>query len=112
MPRNITVTDIILADQFTSNSAQILRVDAQCTVVTTALKSYMKWLASQRGKGKHPVSIPRGFPEHGLTRNLQDEESNNLDRNLEEWCRRLMNANFEVWSNIVSHIAKVLLTCD
>lgn len=65
-------------DEFTSTSWQMLRVDAQSTVVVTALRSYVKWLTSQRAKGR-----------------LHEAEASAVETGLEQWCRTLLEANFE-----------------
>jgi len=73
----------------------------------TALKSYMKWLSSQKAKGKLPVS-QSARKQRELLKQAQEAENNTLLASLEEWCRRLLGADFEA-STITSSQLSICL---
>ena len=76
---------------FSKNSPQVLRVDAQVTVIEAALKGYMKW---QQGQGEDAQADER-------TRNV-------LEDSLEQWGRQILQARFddpEVARKIISLMA-------
>jgi len=64
-------------ETFTVNSAPILRLDAQSTVVMTALKSYQKWMISQKNRGKHHA-----------------EESSAFEAAVMQWSKALLEKDF------------------
>jgi exportin-5 len=63
---------------FSKNSATVLRVDAQITVIDAALKGYLKWLSS-----------------HG--ENMQEDERKRsaLEDSFEQWGRQMLQARFD-----------------
>lgn len=63
---------------YSKNSMPVLRVDAQFTVVEAALKGYMKWRAA-----------------HGSKPQQDEQERVAIENNLEAWCERLLDMNFE-----------------
>lgn len=67
--------------QYTKNSMPYLRVDAQFTVIESALKGYVK------------SRQPRNVTEEEIAQ--FNMERSQLERNLEAWCKRLIDMNFE-----------------
>jgi len=66
---------------FSANSAAILRIDAQLTVVLTALKSYQKWVTAQRARGKE-LAQP-------------NSSSLKLDTEIVQWSKSLLQLDFQ-----------------
>ncbi|CAG8954882.1 hypothetical protein HYFRA_00008569 [Hymenoscyphus fraxineus] len=66
------------AETYSKTSMAVLRVDAHFTVVEAALKGYMKWRAT-----------------HGSNPQADDHERVSIENNLESWCERLIELNFE-----------------
>jgi exportin-5 len=63
---------------YSKSSLPVLRVDAHFTVVEAALKGYIKWRAS-----------------HGSKPQADEQERTAMENNLEVWCERLLEMNFE-----------------
>ncbi|KAF2122033.1 armadillo-type protein [Lophiotrema nucula] len=63
---------------FSKQSAPVLRVDAQVTVIDAALKGYMKWLSNQ-----------------GADPSEEDRMRNAMEDSFEQWCRQILQARFE-----------------
>lgn len=63
---------------YTKNSMPYLRVDAQFTVIESALKGYV-----------------RSRPPKGVSQEQVDMQRAQLDEHLEAWCNRLVEMNFE-----------------
>jgi exportin-5 len=63
---------------FTKNSATVLRVDAQITVIDAALKGYLKWLQN-----------------HGENMQEDERKRNALEDSFEQWGRQMLQARFE-----------------
>ena len=63
---------------YSKNSIPLLRMDAQFTVVEAARKGYMKWRTAQGSK-------PQADEQERIT----------MENNLEVWCERLLEMNFE-----------------
>ncbi|KAG0647223.1 hypothetical protein D0Z07_7030 [Hyphodiscus hymeniophilus] len=66
------------AASYSKSSLPVLRVDAHFTVVEAALKGYMKWRAA-----------------HGSKPQADEQERTAMENNLELWCERLLEMNFE-----------------
>ncbi|KAF4632023.1 hypothetical protein G7Y89_g6104 [Cudoniella acicularis] len=66
-------------EKYSKNSIPVLRIDAHFTVVEAALKGYMKWRSV-----------------HGSKLQQDDQERVAIENNLEAWCERLLEVNFEV----------------
>ncbi|TAQ84731.1 hypothetical protein B7494_g6960 [Chlorociboria aeruginascens] len=64
--------------KYSKNSMPILRIDAHFTVVESALKGYMKWRSG-----------------HGSKPQQDEQERVNIENNLEAWCDRLLELQFE-----------------
>jgi exportin-5 len=64
-------------ERFTVNSAPVLRLDAQATVVMTALRSYQKWIAVQRARGK----------DHA-------EKASTFESAVSQWTKDLLQKDF------------------
>ncbi|TDZ21705.1 Protein MSN5 [Colletotrichum orbiculare MAFF 240422] len=65
--------------RYVKHSMPVLRVDAQFTVIEAALKGYMKWRASAN---------QQSMPDY-------DQQRAALERDLESWCNKLLEMNFE-----------------
>lgn len=63
---------------YVKNSMPFLRVDAQFTVIESALKGYV-----------------RSKPPKGLSQEQIDLQRSQLEEHLESWCNRLIEMNFE-----------------
>lgn len=63
---------------YVKNSMPYLRVDAQFTVIESALKGYV-----------------RSKPPKGVSQEQMDMQRAQLEKHLEDWCNRLMEMNFE-----------------
>jgi len=63
---------------YSKTSLIVLRVDSQFTVVEAALKGYMKWRAG-----------------HGSKPQQDEQERIAMENNIETWCEKLMDINFE-----------------
>lgn len=60
---------------YSKHSMPVLRVDAQCTVIESALKGYVKW------RRRHPNDF--------------EQEKAQLEANLESWCEKLLTMTLE-----------------
>lgn len=67
-----------LVETYSKTSMPILRVDAHFTVVEAALKGYMKWRLTLGSKPQE-----------------DEQERITLETNIEAWCERLLEMNFE-----------------
>ncbi|KAG9230263.1 armadillo-type protein [Amylocarpus encephaloides] len=65
-------------EKYSKTSMPVLRVDAHFTVVEAALKGYMKWRSI-----------------HGSKLQEDDQQRVNIENNLETWCERLLDLNFD-----------------
>ncbi|KAI9841115.1 MAG: hypothetical protein M1838_003702 [Thelocarpon superellum] len=65
-------------ETYSRSSIPLLRVDSHFTVVEAALRGYMKWTTS-----------------HGGNPQKDELERNTMEVNLESWCERLLDMNFE-----------------
>ncbi|TVY16866.1 Uncharacterized protein LARI1_G004643 [Lachnellula arida] len=65
-------------ENYSKHSMPVLMVDAHFTVVEAALKGYMKWRST-----------------HGSKLQQDDQERVAIENNLEAWCERLLEMNFE-----------------
>jgi exportin-5 len=63
---------------YSKSSFPVLRVDAHFTVVEAALKGYIKWRQA-----------------HGSKPQPDEQERTAMENNLEVWCERLLELNFE-----------------
>jgi exportin-5 len=66
------------AAAYSKTSLPVLRVDANFSVVEAALKGYMKWRQA-----------------HGSKPQQDEQERTAMENNLEAWCERLLDLNFE-----------------
>ncbi|KAF8866294.1 hypothetical protein BDZ45DRAFT_668118 [Acephala macrosclerotiorum] len=65
-------------ETYSKTSMPVLRVDAHFTVVEAALKGYMKWRSA-----------------HGSKPQQDEQERIAMEGNIEAWCERLLEMNFE-----------------
>jgi exportin-5 len=72
-----------------------LRVDAQFTVVEAALKGYMKWRSAHGSKPQQDVLRSIQLMRH-LTDEWQEQQRIDIENNIETWCERLLEMQFEV----------------
>jgi exportin-5 len=76
----------------------VLRIDAQFNVVEAALKGYMKWRASHGSKPQQAQQDVCSIlcPSPSILTLSQEQERNAAENNLETWCERVLEINFEV----------------
>ena len=79
----------------------VLQVDAHFTVVEAALKGYMKWRSAHGSKPQQDVQRLRWLFLKCKANSIQEQERTNMENNLEAWCERLLEMNFEVGFNAV-----------
>jgi exportin-5 len=71
---------------YNKDSMPVLRVDAHFTVIESALKGYMKWRISPQYERVEGLS----------SQSPTTQQKNALETNLETWCNKLLEMNFEV----------------
>lgn len=77
---------------YTKHSMPSLQVDSHFTVIEATLKGYVKWKKySQQGNVSSKIHI---YGRASYNR-IQSQKAVELDNNLEEWCKKLLDMKFE-----------------
>lgn len=78
----------------------VLRTDAHFTVVEATLKGYIKWKSSHGSKPLQDVKHSTGCTSESYAEINQEQERTAMENNIEAWCERLLELNYEVMSSV------------
>ncbi len=89
----------VTAAAFSKTSPTLLRVEAQCRLVLTALRSTVRWL---NGNGPQPrVNL---FPDH-----VKDRDRGLMQDLLERWLGQILQLQYQVTSSRALGLQKMTL---